>query len=103
MDLHNAAVTRPAWDGPVVWPSFADYKQCDCMLVNNPSFGPHLEKEHTNERCSGSWGWDPPCGGCINCILAQAAYYEHKYYTKEQYGYFTWWYFQLRDKLRKRR
>jgi hypothetical protein len=50
---------------------------CKCILATHPEFEGHLEREHAEEPCSGSWGWNPPCGGCINCIAAQAYYYQH--------------------------
>lgn len=50
---------------------------CTCLLASEEvgGFGEHLVREHDEEPCSGTWGWDPPCGGCINCILAQVHYY----------------------------
>lgn len=48
---------------------------CRCLLSEHPDFGPHAVREHEEERCTGRWTFDPPCGGCINCLLAQAHYY----------------------------
>lgn len=53
----------------------ADDDPCDCILVDLQVFGPHTVGEHRREPCSGSWTFDPPCGGCINCLEAQAHYY----------------------------
>lgn len=37
------------------------------------------EAEYLNTKpkndCGGVWGWNPPCGGCSSCIIAQATYY----------------------------
>jgi len=48
---------------------------CDCLLKDHPGFEGHTQEDHDKERCTGSWSYDPPCGGCINCITAQAYYY----------------------------
>ena len=53
----------------------ADDETCDCILSATPEFGPHTVGEHRREPCPGSWTFDPPCGGCINCLEAQAHYY----------------------------
>lgn len=48
---------------------------CDCILSDHPAFGPHTQEDHDKEPCKGTWTFDPPCGGCINCLAAQAYYY----------------------------
>lgn len=53
-----------------------DSTLCMCQLQEHPSYAGHTGSDHESERCSGSWTFDPPCGGCINCDLARAVYYE---------------------------
>lgn len=54
---------------------------CDCPLKDDPGYEGHTNTDHWNERCTGGWTFDPPCGGCINCAAAQAAYYDRKELT----------------------
>jgi hypothetical protein len=48
---------------------------CDCILATHPEFDGHTEGDHERERCTGRWTSEPPCGGCLNCLAAQAYYY----------------------------
>lgn len=50
-------------------------KDCDCILAQHPEFEGHKVSEHNDEYCPGSWTFDPPCGGCINCLAVQQHYY----------------------------
>jgi hypothetical protein len=43
---------------------------CDCPAAE---YGPHSVYEHETESCGGQT-FDPPCGGCIDCIARQVAY-----------------------------
>lgn len=51
-----------------------DEKPCDCVLATSPEMGPHTRREHYADSCSGY----PPCGGCLDCLSAMAAYSERK-------------------------
>lgn len=48
---------------------------CGCILADHPEFEGHTNDDHLAESCSGRWTYDPPCGGCLNCLAAQAYYY----------------------------
>lgn len=52
---------------------------CDCILSGPGSpYEGHTNADHDRERCSGRWTDEPPCGGCINCDMARAYYYEQQ-------------------------
>jgi hypothetical protein len=70
------------------WPSIRDHIECQCEALTVAGVG-HYEVDHDKERCSGSWGWDPPCGGCINCITAQAVYYRET--ERKEHDELPWW------------
>jgi hypothetical protein len=63
---------RPA---PVALPPMlggdADSGACTCIVAVYEY--PHTGPEHDAAYCGG-WTWDPPCGGCYDCIIAQIAY-----------------------------
>lgn len=51
---------------------------CDCILndgEDSPYYG-HTQADHETTACSGRWTSEPPCGGCINCDMARAYYYQ---------------------------
>jgi hypothetical protein len=62
---------QPGWAPD--WHPLNDYIECEC-----PASGPHdghYVSEHRKSSCPGAWTMDPPCGGCVNCLAAQGAYY----------------------------
>lgn len=46
---------------------------CTCPLVDDPEIGAHTELEHHQDSCGGISA-PAPCGGCYDCLLAQAAH-----------------------------
>lgn len=45
--------------------------ECPCLP---PDYAhPHDETDHAYD-CGGQT-WDPPCGGCLQCTVAQILYY----------------------------
>lgn len=40
---------------------------CDCLPPDHPYS--HFKSEHDHD--CGGWTYDPPCGGCMGCIVAQ--------------------------------
>ena len=44
---------------------------CPCLPPDHGDA--HYKREHDND-CGGQT-FDPPCGGCMGCIVAQIAYY----------------------------
>jgi hypothetical protein len=47
---------------------------CECLVSTDEEHGDgHRLTDH--EDCGG-WTYDPPCGGCHSCIMAQWAHYE---------------------------
>lgn len=54
-------------------------KLCDCILSSPGSpYEGHIDADHEREQCQGTWTDEPPCGGCINCDMARAYYYQRK-------------------------
>jgi len=67
----------PVEDGP-------ETDLCHCILNEDPQWIGHTNSEHDAEGCKAGWTMcGPPCGGCINCIAAQMAYYMWKDLNKE--------------------
>jgi len=47
---------------------------CDCAYGEVDG---HTRAAHLNDSCGG-WTFDPPCGGCYQCLAMQAAYYNRE-------------------------
>lgn len=51
-----------------------EHGPCDCPMSLDLEHGdPHTLSDH--DGCGG-WGYDPPCGGCHDCVAAQWAHYD---------------------------
>lgn len=46
---------------------------CACLVALDQY--PHTIAEH-DRTWRGGWTWDPPCGGCFECVCQQIRYYE---------------------------
>lgn len=49
-------------------------KDCDCRFTEL-IWGPHKVGEHYTPKSCGGWTFNPPCGGCLQCVIAQYLYY----------------------------
>jgi hypothetical protein len=48
-------------------------KFCECAANEGDAI--HVESDHKYD--CGGWTYDPPCGGCYQCIAAQVLYYRY--------------------------
>lgn len=52
-------------------------RPCECPEAWWEIVGPDMHDAECPEYDScGGWTWDPPCGGCDHCLMAQYCYYD---------------------------
>lgn len=52
--------------------------------------GTHEGYNCPSYQSCGGWTWDPPCGGCDDCILAQWSYYDDFSFKEDIRNYTMW-------------